>query len=201
MKRIVALWCVVLLLIGFSAGLWIFFPWQLVASYAITKGQRALAQNGFYLSVLNTEARGGLVPVIDLKGVSVEHSMMNMHLDRISIRILPLSSVMNMAPTVAINAGKSEIKAIGNINTGWEQGQMRLSISPAATQFSSIRLKGDIAAEGDLYWQRGKLSGGTLSVTTPPNLDGVLQPFSGNIPYLSAEGNGKWRVAADAKAN
>lgn len=201
MKRITILWCAVLTALTFSVGIWLFFPWQLVSAYAISRGQTTLAQNGFYLNVINAEARKGIIPVITLRGLSIENTMMDMNLDRVSIRVLPLSSVLNMAPTIGLNLGKSEITAPGNISAGWEQGQMRVSASRLLTKFSGINLKGDIAAEGDLFLQRGKLAGGALSITIPPNLDVLLQPFSKGIPYLSAEGNGKWRVASDAKAN
>ena len=183
----------------FILGFWFFFPWAALGEYVMTRVQTKGAENGVYISVIRSDQSGRWIPVFNFEGVEIQHEVGQLTISSLSVRLLPLSSLLNRSVTCSIETGDAQFKFFPQNESGWKQGNLRLSVSSGGADISDIKIEGDLNVEGALKFEGGGLRRGDVVLRVPTTLDGSLKMIA---PMVSLESTtpGEWRMKKDAPA-
>lgn len=189
---LVALFCFVL-------GCWFFFPWSALADYVMTRIQTRGAENGIYISVIRSEQSGRILPVFYFEGVEIQHEVGQLTISSLSVRLLPLSSLLNRSVTCSVGTEEAQLKTFPKNESGWRGGHLLLSVSSRGVDVSNIKIEGDLSLGGYLKFADGGLHQADFSLRIPPALDGSIRAIA---PMISLESTtpGEWRMKKDAPA-
>lgn len=185
--------------ICFILGCWLFLPWGALSGYALTKIQTAGAENGVYVSVIRLEQSGRILPVFRFEGVEIQHEAGGLAIDSLTVRLLPLSSLLNRSVTCRVETGEAQLKTFPQNESGWRTGSLLLSLSPSRTTVTNINFEGDLSLKGYLEMASGTLARADFSLKVPPALDGSIRMIAPMIS-LESTASGEWRMKKDAPA-
>lgn len=183
----------------FIVGLWFFFPWAALGDYVMTKIQTKGAENGVYISVIRSEQSGRWIPVFNFEGVEIQHEVGQLTINSLSVRLLPLSSLLKRSVTCSIETGAAQFKTFPQNESGWNSGSLLFSASSGKTEISDINIEGDLNVGGFLKFEGGGLRRADFFLKVPPALDGSIRMIA---PMISLESTtpGEWRMKKDAPA-
>jgi hypothetical protein len=180
LKRILrALFLLVVLLVGFAAGLWAFFPWNQAAQVAFDGAVRNLNGRGIDLTALDVSGRGGLRPSVALIEGSLD----------------PVRSLFARGVAVDLRLGSGTLQLLQGQSLGWQRGALALKAGAAAVEVADLDLTGDLTVKGGFLFDtgQGKLSQAALEIAVPPEADSLMTGLRALLP-LRKESDGRWKV-------
>lgn len=190
----------------FTAGLWIFAPWEAAGRYVLDKIRLRAANNGMFISFANFETNGVIFPTYTIKNLDIDQSMAKFTLEEANIRILPVSSLFCGGVSCHVSFRKGEGVFMPNNRLSIAGGAFKLSISGSTISVANADIAGDLQATGRLSVDRrsGRVTNSTLSLRVPANIDNLLKNplFGGKInEYAEPGSNGEWRIKQNATPN
>lgn len=196
LKRILrALFLLVVLLVGFAAGLWAFFPWNQAAQVAFDGAVRNLNGRGIDLTALDVSGRGGLCPSVAVRGVVMNHPLLTANVALIEGSLDPVRSLFARGVAVDLRLGSGTLQLLQGQSLGWQRGALALKAGAAAVAVADLDLTGDLTVKGGFLFDtgQGKLSQAALEIAVPPEADSLMTGLRALLP-LRKESEGRWKV-------
>ncbi|MDR1515727.1 MAG: hypothetical protein LBS45_08530 [Synergistaceae bacterium] len=197
-------------LIVFLAGAWFFAPWESGGLYTLDKARLAAAGNGWFLSYNGFESSGVIFPEYRIRSLDVESQFIKTSLADVTIKVLPLSSILSGAPTcyVEFSGGGTSINVMESVLkdiVSHEGGRFWLTLSGERINVARAFIGGDVQVTGDIGYNRSKrtLTDNTLLINVPENINVMMKGLGSQYvgKYLEAGSAGEWRIKENAVSN
>lgn len=157
MKRILrVLFLLVVLLVGFAAGLWVFFPWNQAAQVAFDEAVRNLNGRGIDMSALDVSGRGGLRPSLSVRGVVMNHPLLTANMALIEGSLDPVRSLFARGVAVDLRLGSGTLQLLQGQSLGWQRGVLALKAGASGVDVANLDLTGDLTVKGGFLFDPGR---------------------------------------------
>lgn len=187
-----ALLCILLFLAFFT----LFFPWNAVQSYAVTKIFDIAAKNGIYAAAQNSPAEGFWDKTFVCERVTADMPMMQLKTDRVAVNPEILSTLAG-TPSARAELGRGSITLVTKQQLAWNEGAFSVSVSKDTVAFHDIKLTGAFSVQGfaEIARNSGEISRAQLSMKIPQEAETAFEFLSkGMVRGLEKTSSGQWRL-------
>jgi hypothetical protein len=164
-----------------------------------------------YVNYSGFERDGVIFPVYRLRSLDIEGQKVRTSLSNVTLKVLPLSSLLERAPTcyVEFGAGTTSISFMGNVLDdilSHDGGRLWMTASGKRLKVSGTHIRGDLQISGELDYDRssGALTNNTILIRAPENMDAMMNnPPASQIveKYIEPVNPGEWRLKQNAISN
>jgi hypothetical protein len=188
----------------FSAGVWIFAPWEAGALYALDSIRLIAARNELFMNYSDVESSGVIFPTYHIRSLDVESRVSRTSLSNVIIKVLPLSSLLarGLCCYIEFDGGNTELAAMDDLSH--DRGRLRVTASPGSLHVTGAQIEGDVKAYGGIAYDfsQKNITNSTLTIRVPDKIDSMMQMAARQVGrYIEQAGSGEWRVKHDATAN
>ena len=183
--------------LGFAAGILLFFPFEPLCDLAAMKVIAGAAQNGAYVSFNEAYAEGVLDKVFVCRGIGADFPVFRITAEDLRIDPAFARSLLSKSFAARVYIGSGEITPMVGSDLKWTGGSADLSVGNGGLVLRNIRIDGDLSVRGDIEFSahEGKILRADLSIRVPHETDRMLQmaAASGIVPLHKGQ-PGEWRV-------
>lgn len=197
MKLVNSLKLVLIAVVGFIIGVLIFFPWQSLGDYIMSRGLAVAAENGIYASVEDSYTEGVIDKVIVYRRVTADFPVFRLSAGEISINPAFISSLLTGKLSCSIKLGRGEIMPVTRQKLEWSSGSASISVEKEIISVRDIEFLGKFSARGffEISTQTGRIARANMVLHIPQEMDRAFEMLgkSGMVPVNKVK-SGEWKV-------
>lgn len=202
MKPVRVLGTIALCIAVFVFGLYLFAPWETAGIYAMDMARLTAAKNGVFVNYSQLESRGRFFPEFQVRSLDIEGPFVKASFSDVVFRVSVVPSVLSGGAHCRILLGRGDISILPNVGMSLNSGSLRVALSDGAMKLTHMQITGDLAAAGDLTYDRAnrRVSHSTVLLKVPDNVSNILNnPMLSR--YLESTQPGEWRIRHHEAAN
>ncbi|MDO4952602.1 MAG: type II secretion system protein GspN [Synergistaceae bacterium] len=180
----------------FLLGCVLFFPWNAVQSYAVTRIFRIAANNGVYVSAQNSPTEGLLDKKFVCSRVLADFPLLRFKTDRIAVNPAIFRTLCGK-PSALVEIGSGSLTLITKQQLSWNSGVMQLSAEKDTVSLRDVNVSGEFSAEGfaEFSLGSGEIRRAQLALKVPAEVENALEMLSkGMVKGLEKTAPGNWRL-------
>lgn len=184
-----------MLLVLFLA-LWVNFPWEGAARYALARTAPRLAEQGFSLLYDDIAVEGRFFPRFTFVNLSLASPLLTLREGRLVVTPHPTASLLERRGVCAVSLSGGEMRMLGGKGAAWRGGSFRLVAGSAGVALERVDIKGDFAASGHIAVSpaTAKITEADLRLKVPVELDPALNALTSLLPLVRESSVGEWRI-------
>ena len=190
---------VILFFVFFSAGLWIFAPWDELGVMAFEEVRAVAANHGYYLTCMEIRREGLFPPRYLFYEMDAESPMIKVTFEEASVGLEPLRSMLSLKAAFRMGFTDASVKYIPNNGFSMAHGEMLVEANAANVILKDIMIDGDLKIIGgmELDIENRAIVESDAIMTVPPELNMILNmPMMGM--FVESVAPGEWRIKANA---
>ncbi|MDR1137311.1 MAG: hypothetical protein LBK91_03210 [Synergistaceae bacterium] len=183
----------------FSAGLWIFAPWDEGAEMALCTVKLEAARRGYYLTCDGVRREGFLFPSYHFNEIDVEGPMIKATFSDFTVNLEPVRSFLYRRASFRAEFGGAAVRYVPNNSFAMGRGETGVSAGNGAIVISNADIEGDVAITGDMVFdaKTNSITESTMTLTVPPEMGMILGTPMMNR-FVESVSPGKWRIRENA---
>lgn len=197
MKIINRLKLVLIAAAGFILGILLFFPWQSIGDYVMSRGLAIAAENGIYASVDGCGAEGLIDKEIVYQRVTADFPVFRFSVGEIRLNPAFISSLFSRKLSCTVKLGRGEIMPVTRQKLEWTSASASIFIEKELVSVRDIEFLGKFSARGFLEISRetGRISRANMILHIPEDMDRAFEMLSrsGMAPLTKIK-TGEWKV-------
>jgi len=185
----------VLFLIALLA-LWVHFPWEGAARYALARTTPRLAEQGFALLYDDIVVEGRMFPRFTFVNLSLASPLLTLREGRLVVTPHPTASLLERRGVCAVSLSGGDMRMLGGKGAAWRSGSFRLVAGSGGVALEQVDIKGEFAASGYIAVSpaTAKITEADLRLKIPAELDPALNALTSILPLAREGSAGEWRV-------
>jgi hypothetical protein len=196
MRRGAKIACAAALFAGLITGLFIFFPWNAAATFAVNGAMDKAARSGIYITAGDRYIEGATSKTVVLRSVKADFPVFSVSLSE--LRITPsLLTLLFGGARFDVKTGRGALVPMMGEKLEWMSSEAAVAENGGNLSVSDIKMTGKLSASGflELSPEKGKITKADLKIKSPPEADMMFRmaAASGLIPISSAK-PGEWRI-------
>ena len=199
MKPLKYLCRVILFIVGFFTGLWVFAPWDELGMLVFEEIRAVAANSGYYLTCLAMRREGLFPPRYTFFEMDAEGPMTKVTFRESTIDLEPLRSVLSGKAAFRMGFTDAAVRYIPNNGFSMTRGEMLVEANAADVTLKNILIDGDLKMNGGMILglEDRNIIESDAVMTVPPELNMILNmPMMGR--FVESVAPGEWRIKANA---
>jgi hypothetical protein len=190
---------VILFLVVFLIGLWVFAPWDELGVLAFEELRTAAASRGYYFTCVGIRREGLFPPRYVFSEMDVEGSMVKATFGEATVGLKPLRSALSGKAAFRMGFTDASVRYIPNNGFSLASGNVMIEANAANVMMRNIAVDGDLKMNGGMKLGLGDrtIVESDVVMTVPPELNMILNmPMMGR--FVESVSPGEWRIRANA---
>ena len=180
----------------FLLGCVLFFPWNTVQSFAVTKIFQIAANNGVYVSAQNAPSEGLFDKTFVCSRVLADFPLVQFKSGRIAVNP-DIFKTLCGKPSASVELGSGSVTLVTKQQLAWNSGTMNISADKDTIGVHEVKISGEFSAEGFVEVSRGsgEIRRAQLAMKVPSDVENAFEMLSkGMVRGLEKTAPGSWRL-------
>ncbi len=197
MKIITSLKLASIATLGFILGIVLFFPWQSIGDYVMSRGLAVAAENGIYATVEGCDAEGLIDKEFVYQSITADFPVFRFSVGEIRVNPAFISSILSRKFSCSVKLGRGEIMPVTRQKLEWTSASAAIFVEKEFISVRDIAFFGNFSARGffEISRETGQILRANMVLHLPEDMDRAFEMLSrsGMVPLTKIK-TGEWKV-------